>query len=129
MEALKVREIVTALRTRLNDGRYLLPVTKQQQETQKEAKNTEPIWLCPFEFPIPEEDNIRDTVLGVIKDLGDGHETFAPVEIVAVKVEWVGYRRATQLPSPALSTEERYRMLEKDLSSEAVLLFVHGGAF
>lgn len=129
MEAFRARKLVTAIRTRLNDGRYLLPVTKQQQETQKESKTSEAIWVSEVEFPKPAEENVGETLLGVIDRLGDGLETLTPVDAVAVKAEWVGYRQPDQLPSPTLSAVEKYRALEKDLTSNAVLLHVHGGAF
>ncbi len=129
MEASKARQIVTALRTRLNDGRYLLPVTKQQQETQKASTTSEPIWVSEVEYPKPVEENLRQTVLNVIERLGDGHETFTPVDVVGVKAEWVGYRHSDQPLTSILSTKENYRALEKDLTSDAVLLHVHGGLF
>jgi len=67
LEEFKARQIVTALRTRINDGRCLPPPTKQQQKTQKESTTFEPIWVSEVEFPKPAEESVGDTLLGLIE--------------------------------------------------------------
>ena len=129
MEKAKVHKIVGRLRTTLNDGRFLLPISTQQRESRKEANPSEPCWVSGVELPLPEKQNLRHALFGVIEALGQGHESFDPVDAVAVRAEWVGHCKAPEALLVASSGAEKYNGLMEDTSSEVTLIWVHGGTF
>lgn len=129
MEASKVRRMVATLRRHLNDGRFILPISTQQRMSRKGVNPSEPCWVNSVELPLPEKENLRQCLFGVIKAMSEGHESFDPIDTVAVRAEWVGHCKAPEELSVASSEAEKYDCLMKDTSSEATLLYVHGGSF
>lgn len=128
MDAAKARKIVSALRSRLDDGRYVAPVTKQQQGTLRESKSPYPVWISRVDLLVSEE-NLTQKLFEVINSLGDGNEILNSVDRVAVKGEWVGVCKTIQMPGTVVSEKEIYQRLQEDVSSDVVLLYAHGGAF
>ena len=129
MEASKVRRMVATLRGHLNDGRFILPISTQQRASRKEVNPSEPCWVNRVELPLPEKQNLRQCLFGVIKAMSEGNESFDPVDTATVRAEWVGHCKTPEQLSVASSEAERYKCLMKDTSSEATLLYVHGGTF
>ena len=129
MEAAKVQKIVAKLRHHLNDGRFVLPISTQQRASRKAVASSEPCWVSSVELPLPEKQNVRQCLFGVIDGLGEGHEKVDPVDAAVVGAEWVGHCRAPEALTLASSGAETYERLMKDTSSEVTLLYVHGGSF
>lgn len=144
MEAGKARKIVSTLRQRLNDGRYLQPISTQQRLSQKAAPNNNnvsaaPSWVSQVTLPVPSGQDLRSRLFEVISALGEGCEKYDGgdgVEAVAVRGEWVGHDRQaapeggrTSVSSDGMTEGEKYECLMRDVSSEVTLLHVHGGAF
>ena len=121
--------MVATLRRHLNDGRFISPISTQQRASRKEVNPSEPCWVSSVELPLPEKENLRQCLFGVIEAMSEGHELFDPVDTAAVRAEWVGHCKAPEELSVASSGAEKYNCLMKDTSSEATLLYVHGGSF
>ena len=132
MDVTKARNLVSALRNRLNDrrdGRYAGSVTQQQQVSKRESKVPFPIWLSRVHLPIPKEQNISQRTFESIRSLGSGDEVLSPVEVMGVDAEWIGFRQAVESSSDGIPEEERYKLLQRDVTTNVVLLHVHGGGF
>ena len=80
MDPIKARGIVKNLRDRLGDGRYIQPVTKQQQQTQAAVKAPFPSWISQVTFPVPSNENISLLLSAVICNLGIGDEIIEQVQ-------------------------------------------------
>ena len=129
MDATKARSITKSLRDRVSDGRYIQPITKQQQQTQKAAKVSFPSWISQVQLPVPSNENVSHWLSEVIRSLGTGDEIIDPVSLANVNAEWIGSSRFEEQTDEPLSELDKYNRMMDDVSSNVVLLFLHGGAF
>ncbi|KAJ5728274.1 hypothetical protein N7493_004604 [Penicillium malachiteum] len=106
------------------------PMLKTQQISLRDPGIQGPMWVSKVTLPQPEFD-VRDAVLSAIEALGNGHETFNLPGVMAVEAEWTGYRKGVGKKEPQLdiSEEEKYHMLQKEISSDKTILYFHGGAY
>lgn len=89
------------------------------------------MWISKVTIPIPEEDDIRTTLIKVIDDLVEGEETYTMPDLVPVEAEWTGSRANvdSERPRPDLPEAQHYEKLMAEVSSDVTILFFHGGAF
>ena len=129
MDATKARSITKSLRDRLGDGRYIQPIMKQQQQTQAAAKVSFPSWISKVQLSVPSNQNVSHWLGEVIRSLGNGDEIIDPVSLANVDAEWIGTSRFKEQTDEPLSELGKYNRMMDDVSSNMVLLFLHGGAF
>lgn len=92
------------------------------------------MWISKVTLPKPEDTEgltPRDAIEMVIKELGDGSETYTLPEMAAVGAEWTGYRGGVDAnaPRPDLPEEEHYKRLMSEIKSDVTILYFHGGAY
>ncbi|OTB09567.1 hypothetical protein M426DRAFT_316121 [Hypoxylon sp. CI-4A] len=111
-------------------------ISKSQAMTLRDPGIKGRIWVSTAASQVPPEQEIRDALLAVIEALGDPKErgsapTFRIPEIVSVEAEWTGYRAGATKDStlPAVSEEEKYRELMKEVKNATTFLYFHGGAY
>ena len=90
-----------------------------------------PLWISKVTCPAPIETDVLDLLLGAIKELGDGTETFTIPKIAAVEGEWTGHRGCVDKNAarPNLSEADQYKSLMNETTSPATILYFHGGAY
>jgi acetyl esterase/lipase len=90
------------------------------------------IWVSRVTFPVPEEveGGIRDVTLRSVKELGDGTEKYWEPQLEPLEAEWTGYRKNARPDEPEASITEsaKYDNLIKEVTSDVVILYFHGGA-
>ncbi len=131
MERSKAAAITAKHRERLRD-RYRLPITVQQRETQRDPGHAGfPLWTSHVVLPKPAGSSVLQSLLQVIRCLGDGRETFSVPDVRSVEGEWLGWRRRRvdnddlkKMPEKAM-----FDNMMKDTTNRLTILFIHGGAF
>lgn len=90
------------------------------------------MWVSRVTFPVPEETEggLREVVLRSVKELGDGSETYWEPQLEPLEAEWTGYRKDARSdePEPEMAEGEKYESLMKEVTSDVMVLYFHGGA-
>ena len=118
-------------RFRIFDPQNWLSVSERQRSSALDPEAKGPIWVSRVTLPSPVDDHVRQALFETIDKLSTGIEAYSKPMSVSVEGEWVGHRRKVDAhtPEPAVTEEEKYNGLMKDISNEATMLYVHGGAF
>lgn len=130
MEIPKIKALTRPLCKRLLDSSFKQPITTQQERTKRPAKLPFPTHVVPIELPLPKDENITQSLYDAIETLGDGSEEIHEVVPSSVNAEWIACRQSpsssdTESRAPA----EQYSGMMKEISSDVVILYMHGGAF
>ncbi|KAF2135328.1 uncharacterized protein K452DRAFT_208645, partial [Aplosporella prunicola CBS 121167] len=124
--------VVKVIRAEISSPRPM-SITQQQQHVNKIHPVKGPTWVSRVAMPAPPEDDIRAALLQAIEDMKqDGDEAYTVPELRQVEAEWQGHRAGVpkDAPEPSnLSEEEKYAHMLKEVHSDAVVLYFHGGAF
>lgn len=109
---------------------YHQTISSQQVPFLKDFPARGPMWISRVTVPSNGDNEVVKVLEKVIRLLGDGTETYDVPACVDVKAEWVGYRAGVdrKTPEPKVSEKEKYNLLMKEVQSEAVMLYAHGGA-
>lgn len=104
---------------------------ERQQLSRKERPLREPLWVYKTPFPLREDSDVREAILGAIHDLGGGTGNFVLKQDDCVHVEWLGHRPSHSQPvSHGLAlTEANFDALLRDTSNETTILYLQGGGF
>ena len=88
-------------------------------------------WISKVTIPRPESDDIRQALLSGIEGLKAGGEDYALPDVAAVEAEWTGYRKgvADGAPRPELNEEAHFERLMEEVTSDATILYFHGGGY
>lgn len=92
------------------------------------------IWISTYVAPAPPEPDVWNALLAAIRGLEDDNLRTASIpipSIVPVEAEWTGYRAnaSDSSPLPPLSERERFDKMQKEVTSPATVLYLHGGAY
>jgi acetyl esterase/lipase len=115
----------------LGPGSKTSSISKQQHMTTKDPGIKGKMWISKCEFPVPEEDDLRQAIFKAIEDMGTGQEKYTKPDAVPLTGEWTGYNPHTTdnaTETPGLSEKEKYDNLMKDTMSKVTVLYFHGGA-
>jgi acetyl esterase/lipase len=126
---LVVRVIQSSLRNPSGPRRT---ITQTQSATLKDPGVKGNKWISRYIIPKPSEDDAKEQVFAAIDALKEGGELYTKPELVDVGVEWTGYRKdcSPQDPEPTgMSEKEKYDALMKEVTSDVVILYLHGGAY
>lgn len=113
-----------------------LSITHTQKLLNKDPGVKGRIWVSTYRAPAPPGSGIRDAMLRAITGLQDG----PPLEkslldsfpaAGPVEAEWTGYRAGATGDSrpPAISEQEKYAEMMKDVKTHTTILYFHGGAY
>jgi hypothetical protein len=107
------------------------PLSKTQKGSLRDPGVKGRIWVSRYTIPRPAEDDVRQALFKAIDDAKDGNEIYTKPDIAPVEVEWTGYRNDAKPESPELDVTEpeKYHNLTKEVTSEVVFLYFHGGAY
>lgn len=130
--SLKTAMAVTTIQSISRDPNQLSVSTRQALSGRYRPPKG-PTWAAASVIPVPaaEESNVLETLMEVIKGMGEGMEEIDTPEYAPVEVEWVGYRKGADRVEPQgkLSEEEIYKALCRDTENDVTILYVHGGGF
>jgi acetyl esterase/lipase len=86
-------------------------------------------WISRYTIPIA-DDGTKDSLYGAIDALKEGDEDIYRIERTPVEVEWTGYRKdaTDKEPEPQIPEDEKYVNLMQEVTSDVVILYLHGGA-
>ncbi|KIW08278.1 uncharacterized protein PV09_01198 [Verruconis gallopava] len=108
------------------------PISRMQAMSIRDGGVKGKMWVSRVKFPVPEEieDGIREVTLRSIKELADGSETYWEPDLQPLEAEWTGYRKGVKndQPEPSIAESAKYENLMKEVTSDVVILYFHGGA-
>lgn len=128
-QTLTTEVAVVIIRSIMGGGR---PIKLLQRITTKDHGVKGPVWISKVTIPPRvDETDALDAVHKVIKELGDGTETYTSPDQATVEAEWTGYRHGVSSSEPALnlSDGEQYKNMMAEVSSDLTILYFHGGAY
>lgn len=105
-------------------------VSTLQQNSLRERPAPKSAWISRTILPSP-EDTVRTVLFETIQALSSD-EWIAPElpSLLPIEAEWIGHRKAhTRTLQDSSSEKENYYNLVKEVPSNAILLYVHGGGF
>ncbi len=107
------------------------PLSFTQRLSLRDGGIKGPLWVSKVICFAPPESDVLSFLLGAIKELGDGTETFTTPSIAPVEAEWTGYRAGVdkKAPRPSLSEADQYKSLMRETTAPATILYFHGGAY
>ena len=123
--------IINVLRAFVS-GRNPATISQAQRRSIKDPGVKGNVWVSRYTIPKPEEDgDIRQLVFKAIDQLSEGGEVYSRPDLQPVYTEWTGYRADAKpgAPEPAISEDEKYQELLKEVTSDTVILYFHGGAY
>ncbi len=91
-------------------------------------------WICKYTSPPPPETGAVDAVMGAVHsmvrlDPDEARRTRTPAYL-PVEAEWTAYRPGSQGAAlGALSDQERYHEMMKDVTDPTTILYLHGGGY
>ena len=131
MTTKEVEAAVNAVRARIRGyNSPPMPVSAQQQATQKSHGRKGPLWISKVAFPAPCEDDARQMLFRSIERLSEEQETWSQPQTVTVDAEWNGHRRSEHaMASEHITAQEEYDGIMRDISSSLTIMHVHGGGF
>lgn len=107
-------------------------ISRMQKLSMRDPGVKGKMWVSRVEFPIPEEveGGVRDVTLRSIKELGDGSEKYWEPSLEPLEAEWTGYRKDAKSDEaePSIAESAKYDNLMKEVTSDVVVLYFHGGA-
>ena len=114
---------------RKNLSFYYSQISFQQSKTAVDRPVRGPTWVSRAAYPPTAGKELVNTVIEAIRDLGNGEEVYDKPTAKEVKVQWTGYRRGVgpKDPEPNIEEGEKYQRLVKDMTSDTVVYFIHGG--
>jgi hypothetical protein len=90
------------------------------------------MWAVDVTAPCPEDSSLVQLIVMGFEALKIGAETFDMPSTIPVEGVWVGYRGGVKsnAPPPVGMTEtEKYSAMMKEVKTDLVLFYLHGGAF
>lgn len=106
-------------------------LSERQAVSLQQTQVPDALWVSHATFPAPEEDDLRQAMIAVIKRLGNEDEQFDWPETVSVQAEWIGQRSLNEKETSTsqISEEAKFVKLMANVSTRTTILYVHGGAY
>lgn len=109
-------------------------ISARQSRSTKDREVRGPLWVSRVTFPAAGDEHLLRLITDSIGSLGDGgsgHENYTLPPVVQVSAEWVGWRSGVSAKEaePAVSEEQKYKYLMKDVSSSVTVFYLFGGNF
>lgn len=127
----------TELAALVKKGRALMaqglvtPVVLRQQQTTGDRAAKGRVWVSRVTFPAPVEDDVRQIVLDVIEELvpGSKDKIYPHPTLANVQAQWTGFRSGVTLkePEPAISEEEKFSNMMREVHNPTTVLYMYGG--
>lgn len=127
---LRTELIINILRSELSKPNPS-SISEQQRNSNKIPEVKGPMWVTKIAFPAPPEDDVRQKLLKAIGDMKTVGEEYTVPELLPVEGEWHGPRAGVPKtePDPTIPEEEKYERMMKEVKTDAVVLYFHGGAY
>ena len=106
----------------------VVPLGVRQRRSRLDKGPSPNLWTCQLAYPAPKDNALMEAVMTAVGALGKGLEGVERPTLADVSVEWVGVRHDSTQSAPC-STIEILEALNKDTTSQATIIFIHGGAF
>jgi acetyl esterase/lipase len=128
---LRTEVIVRVIRAYLDSSNKPRKLSDSQASSVKDPGVTGHKWISRYTIPKPKEDDIRQILFTAIEDLKEGEEAYTKPDLLPTEVEWTGYRQDVKdnEPEPDMPDVEKYKNLMKEVTSDVVILYLHGGAY
>ncbi|KAF2451072.1 alpha/beta-hydrolase [Karstenula rhodostoma CBS 690.94] len=108
------------------------PVSMQKMVTSRDTPAKGPVWVSRTVFDKPEDSHeLRSMLEDAFKPLDLGGDSTYDFSIEDVDVQWTAYRSAGKgkEPEPEISEQDKFDGLMKDISTDTVILYAHGGFY
>jgi acetyl esterase/lipase len=128
---LRTELIIRVIRAYLDSSNKPRKMSDTQAASLKDPGVKGHKWISRYTIPKPTENDIRQRLFQAIEDLKNGGEVYQKPDLLPVEVEWTGYRQDAKYkdPEPKISEIEKYKNLMKEVTSDVVILYLHGGAY
>ncbi|KAJ4369222.1 hypothetical protein N0V83_006307 [Neocucurbitaria cava] len=108
------------------------PVSMQQYATAKDspAKGTTCVSRTIFNKP-EDQYELKSVTVQAINDLASGQKRIGEFSVEDVKVQWTSFKPSGRDKDlePSISEQEKYNDMMKDITTDTVVLFAHGGFY
>ena len=124
-------ELITRLIRAFVETENPKPLAMQQSGSTKDPGIKGKLWISKATLPPPEDSDILEVLCEAIEKLKETtDEKFTIPPVRPVEAEWTGYRANVDNSRPRLdlSEEQHYKRLMEEVSSDATILYLHGGA-
>ena len=108
-----------------------MSISEQQHNSTKDPGIKGPLWVSKVTLEPPTETDALDALTGAVDALKPSPDAKYDVpEVLPVEAEWTGYRAhaKSNAPRPQQSEAEHYAALINEVTSDVVVLYLHGGA-
>lgn len=108
------------------------PVSMQQFVTAKDSQAKGAMWVSRTTFYKSEDQHgLKSDIVQALNDLAPRTCRYDDFSIEDVNVQWTSYKPSgkEKEPEPSISEQEKYNGMMKDLISETVVLYAHGGFY
>lgn len=126
---LKTDLIVSVITAMLRRIRFT-PMLQVQQRSTGDPGVKRPLWAREIVLPVPEQDGRMALIRSVEEMSQGGHERYTRPKWESVYAEWATYRAdLANTPPLVISEESKYLPLAKERTSNATVLYFHGGLY
>ncbi|KAF2793393.1 alpha/beta-hydrolase, partial [Melanomma pulvis-pyrius CBS 109.77] len=108
------------------------PVSMQQFVTAKDIPAKGPMWVSRTTFNKAEDgDDLKSIVMEALDDLAPGKERIEYFSVEDVNVQWTSFKPSgrEKEPESSISEQEKYDGMMKDVTTDTVVLYAHGGFY
>jgi hypothetical protein len=108
------------------------PVSMQQFVTAKDSQAKGPLWVSRTQFKKAEDgDNLQQVVKEALDHLAPGKGRDSDFTVDDVDAQWTSFNPSggERDPEPSISEREKYDSMMKDITTDIVVLYVHGGFY
>jgi acetyl esterase/lipase len=129
---LRTEMVVKLMRSFVGPQRVPVPISVTQANSLRDPGVKGKMWVSRYTIPKPAEDDLRAALFRAFDALSEHGEHVAAPDVAPVEVEWTGFRAdaADTEPEPAdMSDADKYANLMKEVTSDATILYFHGGGF
>jgi acetyl esterase/lipase len=129
---LRTEMVVKLMRSFVGPQRVPIPISVTQANSLRDGGVRGKMWVSRYTIPKPAEDDLRAALFRAFDALSEHGEHVDAPDVLPVGVEWTGFRAdaADIDPEPADASEaDKYASLMKEVTSDATILYLHGGGF
>lgn len=108
------------------------PVSMQQMATANDVPAKGPIWVSRTTFNKPDDrGELASTLHEAFVELAPSKGSVPECSIADVPVQWTAFRPSGQdkEPETTISEQEKFYGMIKDVRSDTVILYAHGGFY
>jgi hypothetical protein len=108
------------------------PVSMQQYVTTKDTPAKGPVWVSRTKLSRPEDsEDLKSVVRAALDELSTEGNRIDDFSIEDVNVQWTAFKSSggEKESEPDISDKEKYNCMMKDVTSDIVVLYAHGGFY